>query len=193
MRCSGCWWSCQEGNVPPFTRDAGSWDSPRLHLHGGVDQEQQVMAITWTESYCATAALPAGCTSSEPEPVWPGTCSWREFWVLADLILVVSSYKEPGRAGMGKELTLGWNTSFSDVFPLHRCPIPGTSNYGRQVFLLLHTSETWLPAVQLFPADSSFRDFYQNQENQLGSCPGYRLHWARILLLPSKNYFYKKK
>lgn len=94
------------------------------------------------------------------------------------------------------ELAWGKNSLWGETPPsamCFPCPIPGTSNYGRQVFLLLHTSETWLLAVQLFPADSSFRDFYQNQENQLGSCPGYRLHWARILLLPSKNYFYKKK
>lgn len=45
MRCSGCRWSCQEDNVPPLTREEDSWDSPRLHLHGGVDQEWQVMGL----------------------------------------------------------------------------------------------------------------------------------------------------
>lgn len=68
-------------------------------------------------------------------------------------------YKEPGGAGKRKELTLGSNTSFSDAIPLHRRPLPGISNHGRQVFLLLHTSGSWIPAAQLLPSDRSFRDF----------------------------------
>lgn len=130
--------------VPPFTREVGS---------------QIYLTVVWTRNNKSWVSL--GLKVTELQQLHPmsqslynlGPARRGRVWVLADLILLVFYYKEPGGAGMGKELTLGRNTSFSDVFPSHGCPIPGISNHGRQVFLLLHTSGTWIPAVQLFPPD----------------------------------------
>lgn len=52
-------------------------------------------------------------------------------------------------------LELGWCRTCS----YQGGPIPSISNHGRQVFLLLHSSGTWLTAVQLFPSDRNLRDF----------------------------------
>lgn len=121
-----------------------------------VSQEQQVRCLTLTESYRAVSVLPASCTSSEPEPVWPGTCSCTGVWVLVDLVFLATRSQV--------ELTRGRNSPWGEIFAsamyFHcRCPIPGISNHGRQVFLLLYSFGIWIPAVQIFPSIRKFRRF----------------------------------
>lgn len=176
------------------------------------------LALGWTRhSGCNVPLLPREAAAPAPPDssstvLWDRRCTpWVSLgWkLLQHLLRAIMSWDLLTEWGLGAgwphtPCALLWGTVWSWYgerthsgvkYLLQQCVFPCTD-------ALLQASATMadkLAFAHLWDTDSSctglsfrqdFQRFYQNQETQLGSCPGYRWHQARILLLPSKNYFY---
>lgn len=142
---------------PTAPQRGGSSSSPRLQLHSAVGQEMHAMGLLGLK----VTAAPAQSHNVLGPTHRVGLGRW------------LTSYSLCFTMRNHVELVWGKNSLWGEIppsimcFPLHRCPIAGISNHGRQafsLFLLLHTFGTRIAAVQVFLSDRTFRDFTRTRK-----------------------------